>query len=231
MNRFRLHIRSLLSRLRDISTGFQALCRSVRALQRFLLEFEAWNEYVLYFRRLHIEFTPNAGSQPKKTVGAFVYNAEDMSRFCTMGVDYWYIRPYQNVLNSRISNIVPLTYPEHYGLSSLPTKTAPVFVGSASDPRLYQVLINFGLICIRFPDPFHAVALPEPLCPPGSSHPVHGSHRALTEKHRQRLFASPSKFCKFPCARLTDYQKLRSAMKICLAVNFKILHVLSIHQA
>lgn len=183
-----VYCKSLLSRLRDIPTGFKTLCRTVRALQRALLEWEAWNEYVLHFRRTHID--PNAKREPRSTVGAFVTNTEHMAMFRAMGVACWYIRPYENVLNSRISNILSLTHPEHYGLSSICTNTPPSFVGSASDPRVYQVIVDFGLNCIRFPDP---IASPEPLSHSGPSRPAHGSHRALTEKQRQKLFASASK--------------------------------------
>ena len=167
------------------------MCRTVRALQCNLLEVEAF----LVYERMKRDDSP-LPSLTRTTIGVFVYTIHDMINFTAMGVPNWLIRPFQNAMTSRIGKVVTICQPEDMGISNEPSPLpSPIFLGCASDPAMYLAIHNHSNKCLRFPDPFHAHALPETLS--FSSGPVRSAHkrqRALTAKQRAKKFASPRKF-------------------------------------
>ena len=187
----------LLDRLQYLAMGYNAMCRTVRALQRNVLEVEAFIDYLVIQRRMQQDLVSAVSPFTAiTTIGAFVHSINDVTILSQMGVCHWLIRPYHNVLASRVQEVVPLQSPHHIDLSVEPSSPSHIiFVGSASDPAMYHAIRNYGYNCIRFPDPFHAKALPEPLRrSSGPTRPVTGRQRALTPKQRAKKFASDRKF-------------------------------------
>jgi hypothetical protein len=115
--------------------------------------------------------------------------------FRHMNVPHWFIMPYENALHSRIDDVTIMQFPEHILLSTekISSVASPIFIGAASDSRKYAAIRQFGFNMIRFPDPFHAKALPEPIISTVGPIRPSGSHRALTRKQRMRLLSSDRK--------------------------------------
>ncbi len=187
LNQLFLQAQALMSRLQEVPMGFRAARRTFRAVQRSLLEAEAFLDHHLVHKGRLIS---TASLSVIPTVGVFVYTQDDAFKFQSMGIRQWLIRPYEVVLQSRIKDVAHLHLPEHELLSvELMPRTQPIFLGAASDIRMYTAIVNFGRNCIRFPDPFHAHALPEPL--KSLAGPIRLNYqrqRALTP--RQRYFKS-----------------------------------------
>ena len=151
--------RSLFTRLEYLKMGFRSLCRTVRAIQRNLLETEAFLDY------LDIKDGNIASTETfKATLGAFVTNIQHVQLFRRWGINHWLICPYENALRARIQEITTMRHFKDMGFSTdvLPN-AVPLHVGAASDSKVYESIKNFARYCIRFPDPFHAKCLPEPL--------------------------------------------------------------------
>lgn len=178
---------ALMNRLHEVPMGFRSARRTFRAVQRSLLEAEAFLDYHLIYKG-RVMSTASLPVAP--TVGVFVYTQDDAFKFQSMGIRQWLIRPYEVVLQSRIKDTVPFHLPEYEDISiELMPRTQPIFLGAASDIRMYMAIVNFGRNCIRFPDPFHAHALPEPLRTlVGPSRLSSQRQRALSP--RQRYFKS-----------------------------------------
>ena len=119
----------------------------------------------------------------------------DAAWYKAMGIYHWLLRPYHVVLQSRIQDISHMLHAEHEGLSTDTMRDAStIFVGAASDSRLYTAISNFSHGFLRFPDPFHALSLPEPIttiC--GPSRTASTRQRALTPKERFAKTCSPRK--------------------------------------
>ena len=183
----------LLNRLECIPTGFRTMCRTFRALQRNLLELEGLVDYLLEHRTQGIETDP--ASKISITVGVFVYRIDDAVRYEAMGIRHWLIRPYEIVLQTPVHEIAYLLKPEQCELSPLRSRNSPcIFVGSASDPKLYAAISTFAQSLLGYPDPFNAVSLPE-FIPPSSSLQSAGPQRqrALSAKERFAKTRSPCK--------------------------------------
>ena len=199
MNRLMAEITPLFNRLEYLLMGYNAMCHTVRALQRNIIEVEAFTDYLVLQR--HIQHDPASVSSFSSStaiarVGAFVYSMGDMTSLRQMGIYHWLICPLENVSTSRIHKVVPMQHPDQLDLSTEPSSESNIiFVSAASDPAMYRAISNYGRNYIRFPDPFHAKAVPEPLRV--SSGPVRiavGRQRALTPKQRAKKFASNRKF-------------------------------------
>ena len=217
-NSLQLKTFPLLNRLESLSTGFRTMCRTVRALQRNLLELEALLD-LLEHRKQHTKTEPTPADQNQtpaeqapaqtvfrrlRTVGVFVYSLDDAARFQAMGVDHWLIQPYHLVLQSKIRDVAYLQQPEHIGLSLHLSRNSPcIFVGSVLDPKLYAAITNFSNDSLRYPDPFNPVSLPE-FIPASPSTPLSTGpqrRRALSAKERFAKTRSPCKwwFTLFNC--------------------------------
>lgn len=151
-----------MNRLQQVPMGFRAARRTFRAVQRNLLEIEAFLDYHFEYKGKVLSTASSPSIAP--TVGVFVYTQDHAFQFQSMGIRQWLIRPYEIVLQSRIKDLVCLHLPEYENLSLEPlSRTEPIFTGAASDVHMYAAIVNFGRNCIRFPDPFHTHTLPEPL--------------------------------------------------------------------
>ena len=154
LNQLFLQAQAVINRLQQVPMGF-------RTAQRNLLEAEAFLDYHFNYNSKVIS-TPS--SSVTSTVGVFVYTQDNVYKFQSIGIRQWLIGPYEAVLQSRIKDIVQFHLLEYEDISLEPLpRTAPIFRGAASDIHMYAAIVNFGRNCIRFPDPFHAHALPEPL--------------------------------------------------------------------
>ena len=183
LNQLFLQAEALMNRLQEVPMGFRAARRTFRAVQRNLLEAEAFLDYYLVYKG---RLMSTASLPIAPTVGVFVYTQDDAFKFQSMGIRQWLIRPYTVVLQSRIKNVVSFHLPEYEYLSveAMP-RTRHIFEGAASDIRMYTAIVNFGRNCIRFPDPFHAHALPELLrSSVGPSRLDCQRQRALTPRQR-----------------------------------------------
>ena len=190
-------ITPLLNRLQYLLMGYNAMCRTVRALQRNIIEVEAFADYVVIQRRIEQPTLTTFSSTAIARVGAFVYSMDDMTSLQQMGTCYWLICPFETLLASRIHKVIPMQQPYELDLSTEPlsSESNTTFVGAASDSAMYHAIRNSARTCIRFPDPFHAKVVPEPLRV--SSGPIRfsaGRQRALTPKQRAKKFASDRKF-------------------------------------
>ena len=177
----------LFIRLEQLAMGFRSMCRTVRAIQRDLLEAEA---YINYFTKHDIcsNYTP--------TVGAFVYGVEHLQCLQRLGVYHWLIRPYENCCHVIVNDITILQQASDLGLSTDHHPFAsPIFKGRSSDPSKYMSIREYGRNCIRFPDPFHSRVLPENLTSSGSLQSQSSSNRqrALTSRQRQLKGSSDRK--------------------------------------
>lgn len=179
-----LETRALLTRLDSLKMGYRSLCRTVRALQRNLLEIEAFLDY--------LSVTNEGSLAPRVTVGAFVTEIDHVQLLRRQGINHWLICPFETVLQSHIEAITTMRYPQDLGFSTEVSSNAiPIYVGSASHIKLYQFIKEFGRRCIKFPDPFHSHCVPEPVVS-DASWARSGSQRrqrALTLKQRKKKSA------------------------------------------
>ena len=164
----------LLQQLKHLTMGFCSMCCTVRAVQRNLLEIEAYiNYFVLYS---HQGTTLPPADSYALTVGAYLLNIKHIQRFQLMGIYYWLIHPYTYVWHAHVEEIACMQFPVDLSLSAdLLTSNGPICVGSASNPAKYSAIRNHGRDCLRFPDPFHSAALPELLLL--SASPSQSAHR------------------------------------------------------
>ena len=197
-----LHARSLitesntmLQRLQYLPMGFCSVCRTVRAAQRVLLELEA---YIDYYTAYH-HASPASGQSPTvfPRIGSFLSQIRELEIFQRFAIPHWLILPHEHALHCRINEVTIMRFPQDCGLSTDPisSSASPIFVGPTADRKKYEAIRKFGHNCIRFPDPFHCKAIPEPIVSvlgPVRSMPG-SSHRALTHKQRMKLFASDRK--------------------------------------
>ena len=164
----------------------------MRATQRVLLELEAYIDYYLVYHYANLDAVQPPS--PFRRIGAILFQVRDLQKFQRFNIPNWFILPYEHALYCRVSEVTAMQLPEHIGLSTEPISSlvSPIFVGTPADRNKYEAIRQFGHHCIRFPDPFHCKALPEPVA--SVSGPVRsmlgGSHRALTHKQRMKLFAS-----------------------------------------
>ena len=191
LSELRVEASALLRRLQHLSMGFRSTCRTVRALQRVLLELEASIAYHTVYK-LSISTDHNIAAPSEVShIGCYVHNIQDAEICQRMKIPHWFIRPYERVLQCHIQSIAAMHHSSHVGLSDEAISGAlPIFIGPASDPTKYTSIRRFGLNCIRFPDPFHSVCLPEPIISsPGPARSDIGNHRALTHSQRMKKIA------------------------------------------
>ncbi len=189
-----LKLPPLLNRLEGISAGFRTTCRSLRALQRNLLELEALIDYLLEHQMQGVEKEP--AIEMSTTVGVFVYSLDDAARYKAMGIRHWLIQPYSIVLQTSVDEVTYLQQLEACGLSSLLSRNSPcIFVGSASDSKLYAAISTFSERLLGYPDPFNAVSVPEFILQSLSTLRAPGlqRQRALSAKERFNIGHSPCK--------------------------------------
>ena len=177
---------SLFVRLEQLTMGYRQVCRTVRAVQRNLLEADAYISYFIKYDLLSTS-APDYSKNYSPTVGAFVYNIEHLQHLQRMGVYHWLIRPYENCRHCVIKEVVTLLHPSDLNLATTHFSFAsPIFTGRSSDPKKYMFIHGYSRNCIRFPDPFHCRVLPEMLAPSiGLSRSSLNRQRALTPRQRQ----------------------------------------------
>ena len=144
---------------------------------------------------------PEAASSILNKVGVFVYDLTDAAQYRAIGITHWLIQPYQIALQTPIRDITYLVQPDHIGLSLHESHNSPcIFVGSASDPRLYAAITNFTENLLGYPDPFNAISLPE-FIPPPTFTPLY------TGPQRQRALSAKERFAKTrsPCKDLIQF--------------------------
>ncbi len=195
LTRLLFEARALFSRLELLEMGYHSLCRTVRAVQRNLLEIEAYLDYTV----LSLDPVEPAGPGCRATVGAYVSAIHDVQSFSHKGIRHWLIRPSELVLRCPIREVVLMRHPQDLGFSLDPLPGAtPVFTGSAGDLNKYKAVKHFGRSCIRFPDPFHCNSLPQARrSNAGAIRSLNLSHRSLTQKQRQKKFSSDRKSVSF----------------------------------
>ena len=117
-------------------------------------------------------WAPNARDRDWPCIKTFYHSGcfiDDAVRYEAMSIRHWLIQPYEIVLQTPIHEITYLLKPEQCELSPLRSCNSPcIFVGSASDPKLYAAISTFAQSLLGYPDPFNAVSLPE-FIPPSSS--------------------------------------------------------------
>ena len=87
---------------------------------------------------------------------------------------------------------------------------------------------RFGLNCVRFPDPFHSVCLPEPIISPsGPNRSVRGCHRQRALTYKQRIRNMTRKGFTSTVAHTNKNQTTKSILMFHV-VNLKIQNVHSI---
>ena len=174
-------VEPLLDRLRFIATGFNMTCRTVRSLQHTLLEIEAFLECKT--RLNMVDNVPSRSSPTPSIIGAYVNTVEDLVTLCHLGVPHWFIRSYEDTRNSWVEE-VSFQNPSDLEISMEPSsRSLPIRVQLKSDVALYTAIRNFGNSIVTYPDPFHALVVPEAL---RSTQRKVGSkrYRALTPAHR-----------------------------------------------
>ena len=180
-------ISPLFVRLEQLAMGFRTMCRTVRAVQRDLLEAEAYIKYLILTYGSPTTFA-RFTSTYSATVGVFVSNIEDLQRFQQMRIIHWLIRPYEKCHHCMIKEVTTLQQPSELGISTehFPL-AAPIFSGRTSDPAKYMAIRACSRNCIRFPDPFHSRIVPLPLPSSGllRSGLLWCQERALTSRQRQ----------------------------------------------
>ena len=188
-------IQSFIWRLRCLPSTFLTTQRTIRHLQRGLLEWDAWLRYWEVFRPRTQEVYSRRVQSDVTAIGAFVYRTEHAELLQRARVPFWLIRPYEYVLNIEVEEIGHLVPATDMELSSVchPRDHRVIFTGAATDIRRYEAIRAAGRALLSFPDPFSSVVAPSPLTSQARSSSSGGQIRALNKQEKRRLTASPCK--------------------------------------
>ena len=193
-------IQSFLCRLRALPSTWLTTRRTLRHLQRALLEWDAWLRYWEVFvpRMRQIHRSDSTADETKPiALGCFVYRTEDAETMHRAGLPFWLIRPYEYVLALDVQEVGYIVKATDMDLSAVPQPrdSRPIFTGAATDIRRYESIRGAGRALLSFTDPFSAVAAPTLRIPnlKGSVSQSPGEIRALNKAEQRRKTGSPCK--------------------------------------
>ena len=188
----KVDIQSFLYRLRCLPSTLLTAQRTIRHLQRVLLEWDAWLRYWEIFRPRIGQAVREFADCDVTVVGCFVYRTEDAEAMQRAALPFWMICPYQYVLDVGVEQIGYIMKATDHDLSSVPhpRNSQVIFTGSAMDIGRYESIRAAGRALLSFPDPFSSIAAATPLARTIRPH-CPGPIRALNAPERRRLTGSP----------------------------------------
>ena len=194
-------IQSFLCRLRALPSTWLTTQRTIRHLQRVLLEWDAWLRYwEVFLPRMGLTHRSDATADEVKptAIGCFVYRTEDAEAMHRAGLPFWLIRPYEYVLALDVQEIGDIVKATDMELSAVPhpRDNRVIFTGAATDSRRHENIRGAGRALLSFTDPFSAVAAPTRLIPDlkASVSQSPGEIRALNKAERRQITGSPCKY-------------------------------------
>lgn len=183
---------SFIYRLSGLPSTFSRILKTIRHLQRALLEWDAWICYWdVFLPRIQGTVAP-ATESDSRAKGAFVFSANAAETMQMAGLAFWLIRPFEQVLGVPIGDIAPLLSPIEQGIViDLNRDNRIIYTGAANEIRRYESICNAGRALFSFPDPFSTVAAPTPVVSTSSGSQSQGSIRALNRHERNARTSSP----------------------------------------
>jgi hypothetical protein len=171
-----------LVQLGSVHTTFRQTEFIVRDMQRVWLELWAVLDYMEIYKPCMDGRAP-AAVEVADTIGVFTHSIRVAQDFFVAGLPCWLIRPFSELTDQNILEVVDLIPPEGYltlGRHRFPYPI--IFTGSASSLEKYHNIHQYARNFLHSPDPFGSASVPSAFYS-SANQPVAGTSTQLQPGH------------------------------------------------